>query len=69
MTAHQKQINAFLEMCEHYILATKSVEELDAIGHEIAAIKAELKVSKNDLVDTTRIYLRHKKTMASQLGP
>jgi hypothetical protein len=66
MTAHQKQIAAFIEMSEHYILATKSAEELEAIGQEIAVLKTELKASKDDLAETTKLYLKHRKSLSPQ---
>ena len=69
MNAQQKQLEAFIEMCKVYILASSTAEELEAVGQEIAVLKTELKASKTDLVETTKIYLKHRRALSLQPKP
>ncbi len=59
----EKQIAAFLEMCEVYIAQCPSSDRLEVLGYEIADLRPQVGALTKDLEEVKRKYLAKRKEL------
>lgn len=62
MTPWEEQAKAFKDMCLVYVEQSKSAEELDAVGQEIAVVMQELGMNSKELEYVKRKYVSKRRS-------